>query len=172
MAQRKEPTEKQKRQALEFIKTGNLTRSVMKHYNTDSPQVAYKIGRENLRNPVIKSFIETTLNKVGLTDIQVSDYLRKIIVGGLSQRAMRRVSPADSLRGIEMAFRLRDRFPAQKAELTKRELSVRLEGRTEEDLASLLDEQAKELKKWQRLLKVTKTKAINGEIEGGHTPDS
>lgn len=167
---RKEPTEKQKRFAREFIKTGNITQSAKKHYQTKKNQVAYQIGSRNLQNPTVKSYIEKVLKKYGLGDEELSNYLQKIILASTSRRSLKKVSPSDGLRGIEMSFRLKDRFPAEKRQITKQELQLKLEGKSIQELSTILGQQVTEAKRWLKLIGATKDKAEEAVIvndEGG-----
>lgn len=150
---RLEPTEKQKRQAKEFVKSGNITQSGLKAYKTTNPVVAYKLAKKNLSNPVVKSYIEKILNKGGLSDEEITKQLRTIIYTSTKKHSLQKVSPSDGLKGIEMVLKLKDRFPAERKQVSKAELKVKLEGKTAEELAQVMVEQRAELKKWQKLIK-------------------
>ncbi len=86
---------------------GNGTRAVLDSYNVKNKHTAESIASENLRKPEVKRSIEIAMEANGLDDVYISELLREATVAGIGQRA----SNSDSLRGIEMMFRLKGAFP-------------------------------------------------------------
>lgn len=158
---RSKPTAKQKAFAQDYIKSKNGTQSALKHYNTTSTKTASTIASRNLNLPSVINYIEKILDKSGLDDEALAIHLHKIIVSGTSKHSLKKSQPTDALRGIEMAYRLRDKFPSDRVEKT--EIKIQLQGKTDDELIKLLDDTTKEAKMWSNLLNKTKAKAIEGE---------
>lgn len=149
---RKQPTLKQTRFAHNFLVSGNVTQSALKAYDTENRDVAYQIGYRNLKSPAVRNFMEQILTKAGLDDATLSKNLQKIIKAGTSERSLKRATPSDSLRGIEMAFKLLDRFPAERKRIERRDYRVQLEAKSPEELKKMLDRLLKETEEWKRKL--------------------
>lgn len=149
---RKHPTLKQKRFADNLIRTGNITQSALSVYDTKSRKAAYQIGYRNLQNPTVKSYMAFQMKEMGLDDSYLHASLKRIIDSGTSKRVLKRATPSDALRGLEMAHKLRDDFPTEKKEIVKKEYRMELGKKTTAELIGLLKVRQKEAKKWEKLL--------------------
>lgn len=127
-----------------YIKTGNITKSAIEAgYAKKSAHVH---GSRLLKNDKIRARIEETLDKMGLTDEQLAQDLKDAIKQGLTSN---KATVSDALRGIEQAFRLKDKFPSTRVDINKKTLSLSLEGKTTEELEykyQQLLEEAKQLR--------------------------
>lgn len=156
---RKYPTPQQKRVADNFILSGSVTQSGLAAYKINSnlpiekqKKLAYWYGYQALNKPSVVSYIENVLNSRGLSDEYLSERLRKIIEKGTSKSALKKAQPSDALRGIEMTFRLRDRFPSERIETTTKELKIELSNKNNEQLNEELNNTINELKKLSELM--------------------
>lgn len=146
------PTIKQKKFINGLVKTGNITKAALEAYETDNSQVAYQVGYRNLRNPTVISYMDQVLSNSGLDDATLTQELNKIIKASTDRQNLQKASPSDGLRGIELAFRLKDRFPAERKRVGKMELRVDLGKKSTKELMQLLDDKLKEAKKFKLLL--------------------
>lgn len=104
-----------------------------------SEHSAEEIASENLTKPEILKRIEAILNKAGLSDEALAARLQKAIDAGLGQRA----NNADAIKGIKMAYELKDRFPSSKQQIDinqDAELRIKLQSMTNEELQQNLNE--------------------------------
>ena len=149
---RKTPTHQQKKWVKLLPLSKNLTEAGLQAYDTLSHKNAYQYSYKNLHNPTVLSYMEQILNENGLNDSFLSDSLRKIIEKSTSKQALKKINPSDGLRGIEMTFRLRDRFPSERIETTSRELKIELSNKDNTQLGTELQSTIDELKKFGALL--------------------
>ena len=146
----KPPTAKQKAFVKEYIKSRNITKSAQKVYNVKNYKNASRLGTATLKSPNVISYIQTALKEAGITDRKLSVTLKKIIDQGANEN-IDKATPSDSLRGIEMAFKLLDRFPAERKQIEKRELRLKLEARDPKELQAMLDNLISEAGKYKKL---------------------
>jgi phage terminase small subunit len=146
-------TLKQKRFSDAYVKTGNATKAVLQTYDTQDKKSASVIGSTNMANPRIVTYIESILDNAGVSDIYLAHQLRTVIDNSLTKKALKKISPSDGLRGIEMAYRLRDKFPATRTQIDKREVSLKLHGKTPEELYTKLQEVQQEINTFSKLVK-------------------
>lgn len=95
-----------------------------------SPNTARFIASENLTKPNIQREIVNVLDIAGLDDIKLAERLTKAIDSGLGRKS----TNADSLRGLEMAWKLRDRFPVDKRLEARIDLKAELSSKTTKEL--------------------------------------
>lgn len=76
-----------------------------------------------IRNDNVQTSISALLDAAGLSDEHLATSLNKAINYGLNRPQTATVS--DSLRGVELALRVKDRFPSEKHEV--RQVSLRAE---------------------------------------------
>ncbi len=154
------PTGKQKKFADNYLRTLNKTGSALGAYNTDNPKVAHNLATRNLNNPKVQGYISEVLDRVGLGDKQLGEELKKIIKASTSRRSLKKTTPADGLRGIELSYKLKDRFPVERKQIET--ISLKLEGKSPKELQALLATTITEAQKYQGLL--------NGEPQQPTTP--
>lgn len=156
-----------KRFAVEYIKSGNATSAMAKVKPHITHGSAQQLGHRLLNRPAVQQYMLEIMDKSGLTDQQLANDLNSIVNAGTSDTALKEAKPADALRGIEMAYRLRDRFPAQKTQLDKREISIQLESKSPEELQDMLAKVASEAQSFTKLLKTKEGKeeeGLNSEV--------
>ena len=120
---------KQRKFIKEYIKTGNATQSVLKAgYKTKNPEVS---ASQLLRNANVQDEIKNVLDKAGLTDEYLAEGLKFAIEKGL---ASERRTLSDGIRSIELAARLKDKFPAERKEIATQSLHLSLKGKSIEEL--------------------------------------
>src|SRR3989344_662758 len=78
--------------------------AILAGYSARSAEV---IASENLRKPEVLKRIESIFDKAGLSDETLAERLQKAIDAGLGQRA----SNADTIKGLKMAYELKNMFP-------------------------------------------------------------
>ena len=152
---RKTPTLKQKKLVHEYIRTGNKTQSGLTASDIKKPAQAYDWANKALKKPYVQTYIAKVLEDSGLSDRQLSDRLKRIVRAGSTRTSLKQATPSDSLRGIEMAFKLLDRFPAERKQIEKRELRLKLEARDPKELQAMLAKLVDEGSKYQKLLEVS-----------------
>lgn len=154
---RRQPiTPKQKNFVHEYLKSGNATDAIQKSYNVKNRRVANSNASKILYNPNVIKYMESVLDKAGLDDDTLVNHLKRVIDIGIATEASKKATPADSLRGLEMAFRLKDRFPATKTVLDKKEVSIKLDGKNQEQLLEQLDEVRKQIQGFSEMVRKQK----------------
>ena len=154
---RNKPTLKQRKFVHEYLKTGNITTSALNNYNIDksnkhAKDVAHKLGYTILHKPSIINYISQVLNNTGLSDEKLSESLAKVIDSGLTKEALTKAQPSDSLRGIEMAFRLKDSFPIERKTISKLEIRTQLESKSIDELKQELNKALEEANRFKDML--------------------
>jgi len=157
-------TEKQKNFSHAFIKTGNAQKAVLQTYQTQKKNSASVIAHELMENPIVLNYIDKILDRAGVSDDYLANKLHEIIDNSMSRQALRKISPADGLRGIEMAYRLKDRFPATRTQIDKREVTMKLQGKTPEELLAKLQDVSKEIQSFSSMVK-TREKTPTQELK-------
>lgn len=98
-----------------------------------------------LSNANIQREIVNILDKAGLDDSKLAERLSKAIDTGLGRKS----TNSDALRGLEMAFKLRDRFPVDKRIEARIDLKASLEKKSltelKQELLRLRSEEEKYL---------------------------
>jgi phage terminase small subunit len=95
-----------------------------------SPNSARFIASENLTKSNIQREIVRILDQSDLSDDKLASRLRKAIDSGIGKKS----TNADALRGIEMSYKLRDRFPADKRLEARIDLKAELSKRSMKEL--------------------------------------
>ena len=133
-------TYKQKIFVKEYIKNKfNGTKAALKVYDTKSNKIAQALASENLLKPVIQKELEDALKDAGLSDDIVADHLNKAMTAGLGQQARN----SDSLRAIDMYWRLRNKYPTTTKRIEKLNISLQLHGKTDQEVDEMLSERTK-----------------------------
>ena len=148
----KPPTAKQKAFVKEYLRSKNITKSARKVYNVKNDKNASALGRNTLSSPNVQFYLQTVLEDAGLTDKDLSVFLREIIEASRAKEALEKATPSDGLRGIEMAFKLLDRFPAERKQIEKKEFRLKLEAKSPEELGEMLDSLLSEGRKYKELI--------------------
>jgi phage terminase small subunit len=151
---------KQKNFSHAFIKTGNATKAVLQTYQTQKRDSASSMGARLMQNPRVLTYIESILDNAGVNDDYLANKLHEIIDNSLSRKALKKITPADGLRGIEMAYRLKDRFPATRTQIDKREVSLKLQGKSPEELLGTLKQIQQDIKTFTQMVN---TKSENAQ---------
>lgn len=139
-------TKRQKDFVKSFVQTENATNAALRAGY--SPKTAHVQGCRLLKNDKIQQAIAVTLDRMGLDDEMLSNRLKRIIEKGVKSE---RVAATDALRGIEMAFRLKDRFPAMKHEIDERSVKLSLEGKSIEELNMKYKEVLEEVHRFKEI---------------------
>jgi len=149
---RTKPTAKQKAFINNYIRTRNITQSAKAVYNVKNDVNAACLGRKTLQSPAVQNYISEVLDNTGLRDTDLSRFLREIIIASASERALKKATPSDGLRGLEMVFRLKDRFPAERKRIEKTEFKINLQTKSTKELQELLDKTIKEVEEFKKLM--------------------
>ena len=135
------PTLKQKRFAHEYVKNGgNATKAALEAYDGVDYSSAKSMAMQNLQKPVVQEEINIILKKVHMTPEYALERLDKVINSGLGVKARN----SDSLKGIEMLFKLHNAFPNKRTEHVSKSVRLHLSSQ------SFVDAQA-ELQKLHEL---------------------
>lgn len=131
-------TLKQKKFIKEYLENGgNGTQAALAVYDTKDPNIAKVIASENLTKPNIRESVIASLEAVGLSDVCISEMLRKATESGIGQKA----TNSDTLRGIELMLKLKGAFPDKKTAHLRFEVKEPSENKSvaelKEDLATI-----------------------------------
>lgn len=110
-------TEKQRRFADEYIRTGNITQSaIAAGYST---KTAYPIGRENLEKPTIKTYIDKRLEELRKESIadqdEILQYLTSVMRGNVEDEVLLVVPDGDFGADVERHEKRSDTMARTKA---------------------------------------------------------
>jgi len=151
-------THKQKVFARQYALTGEKTSSAKIAYPAvASDQAAYNLAAQNLRNSKVITYISNILDNSGLSVDKLAGFTGRVIKAGINRKNISKATPSDSLRGIEMMYKLHDSFPAERKIVDKRTLSVNYDVKTDEELLQALNDITQQAKQYQDLI-TSKTK--------------
>lgn len=133
-----------------YVKTGAKEQSaILAGY---SPKSARSTATELLQNPEVQQEITKVLDKAGLTDDKLAENLNIAIDKGVNAE---RVSVSDGIRGIELAMRLKDKFPSIRQEITSKSFNVSLKGKSLQELTTQYNALLDEMQEFKRLTEST-----------------
>lgn len=146
---------KQKAWAVEYIKTGNGTEAARRAYPGITPMTANIVGSKNTHNPKIKKYMDEMLDKAGMTEAKIADSLHIITDAGMSKSALRKSTPKDALRALEMAARLKDLYPIERKQVDQRNLNLRMDlgSKSQDELVEMLKKLMDEARTFSDLVK-------------------
>jgi phage terminase small subunit len=148
--ERTTPTLKQKKFIKSYLETGNATQAVIDAgYNSETREKARSTASSIKNASIVKKTIEKVLDEEGLSDEKLAGTLHSIIDKGAKSD---RITASDSLRGIEMSYRLKDRFPAERKQIETKNFSMTLKGSTAQELTQQLQELLDESKKFANMM--------------------
>ncbi len=96
----KKATAKQKAFVGNYIMTRNITRSAKAVYNVKNDKNANSLGRRTLQSPAVQNYMALLLDETGLTDADLSGFLREVIIASTTEKALKRARPSDALRAL------------------------------------------------------------------------
>ena len=96
-----------------------------------SESYAYKL----IKSPQVQNEMVKVLDKAGLSDDAISDKLTTIINNGL----LASPTASDSLRGLDMVLRLKDRYPQDSTSCVTQDLRISLKAKSLSELQAELD---------------------------------
>lgn len=106
------PTFKQKLFAQKYVELkGKGTDAAMQVYDVKKRATAKSLAHQNLDKPIVQEEIKKILQSVGLTMTNAGEYLKTAISSGLGEKA----TNSDSLRGLDMLFKMHNAYPATKS---------------------------------------------------------
>ena len=145
---------KQKRFVKEYLKHGNGSKAILASYDTTNKNTSRRLANKNLNSPRVIAYMAKVLKDVGLTDKDLASDLKIAIKAGLTPEARSKAKVADALRGIELALRVKDRTTAERKRVESASVryDLRLEGKTEKELLTVLDELNSEVKTFKRMM--------------------
>lgn len=146
---------KQKRFVQLYLKNGNGTQAAVDAYGIKKRRTACQRSVKNLRSPLVQNYMREIMDKAGLTDDQIVDHLKSIVLAGVSGDSLAKAKPADALRALEMSNKLKDNYPIERKQIDSRSLRLDVQGKTEGELQVMLTQLRKELKDFQLMTKKT-----------------
>lgn len=105
-------TPKEKLFVQKYLASGNISQSAMLAYDCKNIKTAYSVGKEVLEKPRIANYLSRLFNNFGLTEEKLTSDLVEIIEAGKINKDKATVK--DTLRAIEMIFKLKGSFPTIK----------------------------------------------------------
>lgn len=109
-------TKKQRGFIKDYLKTGNGTQTVIKHYKVNSENVAGAIASENLRKPKIRKAIEDMLSDELLRDRHLELLNKREIIKD-SRGNGEVIDSPDTMavsKGLDMAYRIKGKYAPEK----------------------------------------------------------
>jgi hypothetical protein len=132
------PTLKQKRFAIEYIKSkGNGAAAARKSYDV-KPQYAHQLARMNLNKPVVQQEIQEQLHRSGLTLELLHGELLHAVRAGRDVKATQK----DANQMIQFAYRLYNALPANKSMRLQLTMGAKIDSKNTEELISQARTQA------------------------------
>lgn len=134
-----------------LLKHGSIKKAAQEAYNT-TDKTAYLTGRATLNSPSTQEYMKRIMEKAGITEDAVANGLKVVMEAGLRENSLKQSNPSHALKALEMSAKLLNMNPPERKEIKKTSVNLKLEGKSEEELKSLLDEKLKELSSFKNLL--------------------
>lgn len=153
-----QPSVKQKQFVKAYVKCGNGVKAALQTYDTTDPNTAGQIAYHNLRSQKVIRYMDKILDNSGLSDEKIASSLDKIVTAGTSDGALKAAKPADALRAVEMASRMKDLFPAQKKEVETKNATLRisLQSKSQDELVQYITDLKEEAVKFRQIVERAK----------------
>lgn len=145
---------KQREFVHEYLKHGNQKKAYEDAYKYTGKRGSIK-GGELMRNDMVQAYMKSILDKAGMTPDRIAAGLKAITEAGLEERALKTATPKDALAALKEAAKLADYYPAEKKQIEKKEMSLKLEGKSIKEMTQLLSDLAAEARTFKRLVEKT-----------------
>jgi len=154
MENKRKLTFKQKGFVMDFVKTkGNATEAAVRNYNVKSRDVAKVTGCLNLKKPLVIREIERVMEEKNITDELMMDKLKEgleaKVVSAYKGGSKQTDIPDMNIRHkyLDTSLKVKNLYPAQQIETKNINIDVQLEGKSSQEIKSLLKELLKEYEK-------------------------
>lgn len=151
MPKLRKPSLKQRKFAKEYLRHGNAKKAALEAYDTHEAR-AGAIGSQTLRQEHVQKLIKDALEEEGLSNSKIAESLNKIVDAGISKRSLKKVTPSDTLKAIEMGSKLKDIFPATRKHIATASVNLDLTGKSEEELNKILANLGNEAKTFSKMI--------------------
>ena len=122
---------KQKRFAKEIVSGNTQVQAVINAgYNVKNRKYAADMGYELMKNPKIITEIDKAVQDAGLKD----EYIGKTLFDITERGKMSKVRASDALKALDMALKLRDRYPAEKKQIERYDIRAQFKGKSAEEI--------------------------------------
>ena len=147
-----QPTLKQKAFIKEYLRTKNITQSAKSVYNAKNDANAASIGNKTLQSPNVQNYLKQLLDDSGLSDTNLSMFIKKIITAGTSKKSLLKATPDHSLKGIDMLWKIGGKYPKETKRIESYSVNVDLKGKQETELKELLDKTMQEIQDFKKVM--------------------
>lgn len=164
MPRLKRISKKQKDWADNFLQHGNGKKAALQSYPGIKETTAHAIAHKNKEHQLVKNYMAKVLERKGITDEYLAEKLKDIIDAGTLKRVLKEAKVKDAMSAIQASVALKDLMPAHKIKTEATRLNVDIEGKSEEELAGILDNLVGEIKTFKAMMKAN---TVEGEVIDG-----
>lgn len=143
---------KQRKFVNTYLTTGDRVKAAEVAYGTHNIHTSRTLAYNTLKQPTTIEYMKRILDKAGIDDNKIANGLKMIMEAGLRESSLKQAKPTDALNAIKEAAKLKDLYPAEKKKIEKKTLSIKLDGKSPQELQDLLKTQEEELRKFRTLL--------------------
>ena len=132
MPRLKRPSLKQRKFAIDYVKTGNATDAALANYNTTNRKTAQRIGSQNLDKPEVQTLLEEALKKSNITFDRVLEGFND-----MAEREPDKISSDTVLKANIERAKLLKMYPERVQKYESRSISLNLNSKDYKDLIEL-----------------------------------
>jgi hypothetical protein len=142
---------KQRKFVHQLLQHGNRAKAYREVYQ-DAGNFNSERGKEVLMHPMTQQYIRRIMDEAGVTDEKIGKALHTIMEASLTKESLRMSTPAHGLKAIEIAAKLKDLNPAEKKQIDKRTMNLSLEGKSMDELKTMLETLVDEANSFKRMV--------------------
>jgi len=140
MPRLKRPSLKQRKFAIDYVKTGNATQAALNNYDTTNRKTAQRIGSQNLEKPEVQNLLEEALKKSNITFDRVLDSFND-----MAEREPDKISSDTVLKANIERAKLLKMYPERVQKYESKSISVNINSKTYDDLITMNREKQQEI---------------------------
>ena len=140
MPKLKRPSLKQRKFAIDYVKTGNATQAALNNYDTTNRKLAQRIGAQNLDKPEVQTLLEEALKKSNITFDRVLDSFND-----MADQIPDKISSDTVLKANIERAKLLKMYPERVQKYESKSISINLNQKNYLDLIDLHKQKSQEI---------------------------
>ena len=140
MPKLKRPSLKQRKFAIDYVKTGNATQAALNNYDTTNRKLAQRIGAQNLDKPEVQTLLEEALKKSNITFDRVLDSFND-----MADQIPDKISSDTVLKANIERAKLLKMYPERVQKYESKSISINLNSKNYLDLIDLHKQKSQEI---------------------------
>lgn len=140
MPRLKRPSLKQRKFAIDYVKTGNATQAALNSYDTTNRKTAQRIGAYNLDKPEVQNLLEEALKKNNITFDKVLESFNQ-----MADEIPDKISSDSVLKANIERAKLLKMYPERVQKYESKSISINLNQKNWSDLVDLHKQKSQEI---------------------------